>query len=191
MLSRQLLQRLHRCEITAALVAAAVLVLSGCGMGHIASDAREASIRNTATAFSEAAGCFGELQVAPGVDLNTLAKQNGLCGDWRTLGATDQELSAWKWDVSNHTWLIQIDESGSGSVVTAMTAGSGMAQVGIQEETHTIVVCWKVALDSSAGKPRISEFECPRQWFANLTAPEVMTITGLRKASSPLGVKPW
>ncbi|NYE21605.1 hypothetical protein [Microbacterium immunditiarum] len=157
-------------------------------MEHIVSDARDASIRNTATAISDAVDCFTKLQITTGEDLDSLAKQNGLCGDWRALGATDEQLSAWKWDVWNNTWLIRIDESAGPPVITAMTVGSGQAQVGIQQEAHLLVVCWQVTLDPSVGEPPVTGFECPEQWSANMSAPEVMTMDELKDAASNLGV---
>lgn len=142
------LQRLAKRGLTGAIVVGTVLALSGCGMEHIVSDARDAAIRNTATTISKSIDCFRKLEITRGGDLDALAKQNGLCGDWRTLGASDQELSSRKWDVSNNTWLIRNDESAGHPVITALTTGSGQAQVGVQHETHDVIVCWQIAFAS-------------------------------------------
>lgn len=183
--------RLPRCRlrrIGALTIVVAVLVLSGCGAQNYAEDARNESIRNAAGAFSSTVKCFGELQLTPGEDLVALAKENGLCGSWLTLGATDDELSTWSWTLKNDTALIRIDESTGSPVVTMLTAGDGRAEYWNYQEEHTLIVCWQAALDPSGGKPRVTGIECPQAWLETWGAPEVMTLKALKKAAGELGM---
>ncbi|MGB3376650.1 MAG: hypothetical protein WBA87_16110 [Microbacterium sp.] len=170
------------------MIIATVLTLSGCAMPNIVTDARNASIRNAAKAFSEAVDCFGKLQITKGEDLDALARQNGLCGDWLTLGATDEELAVWSWTLGNDTALIRIDESTGVPIIKVLTAGQGRANAWTQWEDHTLIACWQVRLDLSGKKPEVTEFECPQQWLESWGAAEVMTLKELKEAAEELGV---
>jgi len=174
--------------VAAILIAATAVVLSGCGMDTIVSDARNESILNTATAITAAEECFAKLEIASGEDLEALARQNGLCGNWLTLGATDEELSVWSYNDWNTTWLMRIDASTEDPVITVMTEGDARVGVGVQQEQHTVVVCWQITLDHSGGKPDVTAFDCPEQWYASMGGSEVMTIAELKDAASKLGV---
>lgn len=177
----------RRAGVAAAIVVGLTVALSGCGMEHIVSDARDASILNAATAMSDAVECFGGLAIRQDEDLGALAKRNGLCGNWLTLGATDDELSVWRYNEWNTTWLMRIDERGSNPVISVMTEGDARVQVATQEEHHTVIVCWQVTLDASGGEPEVAEFDCPEQWYVSLGGAEVMTIADLAEAASKLG----
>lgn len=183
------MEQMRRPCSVAILITAAALFLSGCATPNVATEARETSVRKAATALSDTVDCLGDVQFAGGEDLVALAKLGGLCGNGNTLGATDDELSAWKWDAVNTTWLTRIEESGDAPILKVLTVGEGDAQSLEQHEVHRLIVCWQATLSRSEEKPLVSGIECPQAWLGSWGDAEVMTLRELKKATSELGVE--
>lgn len=165
-----------------------MLFLSACAPPNIVAEARDTSVREAATALSDTVKCLGDVQLTEGEDLVALAKLDRLCSNWRAMGTTDEELSAWKWDAVNTTWLIRTEESTDAPILKMLTVGEGHAQSQEQLEVHRLIVCWQATLDQAGGDPLVVGIECPQAWLVSWSDPEALSLKELKKAAGELGV---
>jgi hypothetical protein len=161
--------------VTAAACAVAVLALSGCGIQNVGPDAKTAALYNAGANYAQTTDCFKHLKLTPADDLTALAKRNNLCGDWRMIDATDEQLMKWRLDTALDSWIMHIEDDPDAPYVTIFTDSAVTGHAGVQSATREVVFCWKAVLSRSGAAPSYSDLTCPPMWLAQIAVHDDIT----------------